>query len=204
MAAAVVLLCATATIAPWTLRNQVVLGAPVLVSTSPAMNVYLGSVANLEPGREHLTNIRAVREQHDEVGAAREFYRRGLANALADPGGYLSRRFQAFQRYFWPDWRTARGASRPQRSLFDGAGHVALTAGALWAVATLRSLRRRRPLMVGLLGVHLLLCASTSLCFFQRRFGDPCVPAAVMLAVFLVDQAAREAIGGAWRWARGR
>ena len=72
--------CCVATIAPWTIRNQIVLGAFVPISTNGGVNMYLGNNPRAKPYMDQWYTVPGVEWQHgvNEVAA----HRQGMAAAL--------------------------------------------------------------------------------------------------------------------------
>lgn len=77
------------TIAPWTLRNALVVGSPALVCFGGGLNFYFGHNAEVIGYRDLSTTPMAALTTQGAIDG--EGYRRGLAYIGADPGAFLAR-----------------------------------------------------------------------------------------------------------------
>ena len=166
------------TIAPWTLRNAIVVGSPALVCFGGGLNFYFGhNDAGIGYRDLSTTPMAELRTQAD---IDREGYRRGLAHIGADPLGVVIRSGKKVVDLFGvpryaphdntaillPDgWRSdpaaaraaeaLRARQRAKNRLLDGpftwlamAHSVVILAGALFAVGRWRRLGSAARLLV--------------------------------------------------------
>jgi 4-amino-4-deoxy-L-arabinose transferase-like glycosyltransferase len=196
-------------VAPWTLRNWLVLGTPVLVSTNDGANLLLGNNPETRWGSGYPVTARLAQDLEgvtyteqrtppDEAGWDRRVRARALSYIAADPLHYLLLWPRKIQRHFGAD-----------ELVFDLNGKQAALAGAdihhvMAVIAPLRDLFHVAQIGLLLFGLGLaigcpwlrpavLFCAlpvayfaALSCLFFgEPRFNFPAIPFLIGGGVFV-------------------
>lgn len=168
-----------ATIAPWSVRNYLLLGHIVPISTNGGYTFYGANNADAFGG--HYEHFPPRDFTLNEAEEQREFYRLGAQWIREYPRDFAWLTWQKLRRLASP----LSVASSPQDFRLPGAGLVYLAyslflgAALLGAVASRRSWRRLFLLYVPVLGVLL----STLLFYGDARYTLPAVPSLLLFAV---------------------
>ena len=200
--AAAALAVALLVVAPWTLRNLRVTGAPVLVDTNGGVNFLIahnpaadGAWVNLGPANPVLLRGSG----YDRPNTDQLAWQAGLRYFLRHPGAGL-RQARTVVRMFWgmtdPDIATYGAGLRPVTADL----HIPLLRfallrdlAALGAVGLFLRRRRTALLWVTVLGY----CGGYALFFFAPRFRLPVTP---LLAVAAAAALQQLAVGWARQW----
>lgn len=190
-AVVLMLACLLLTLLPWTLRNWVVLGEPVLVSTNGGANFWIGN-NTLATGDAYGTDgqplwlrmpepLRQRLAVATEVEQERFLYAEGLAFARSHPGRFLHLTVRRLGWFWW--FRPGAGEGQQPMPLLWIWGYR-LAYGAVLALATLGAwLARGR--WRRLLPVYLVLASLTavySVFFVHTRYRMVLEPFLLLLA----------------------
>jgi len=127
--AAVLLLAGAAAILPWTIRNAVVIGDPVLIETVGIWNVWTDN-AFVDA---HTYDVQALRIHRQDTPAARRdlaltFARRGLRES---PGAFARKVWDNFEHFFRPEGLHQLLTAEQPRPAWRHAAAIALDDGIL-------------------------------------------------------------------------
>ena len=181
-----ILLVAGAVVAPWALRNQAVLGAPVL-NTNGGFNLYLGNNPNATgwfmsiADTPHAKDWEALRKT-GEVHASEVLKQDAVAWIKADPGRFLALAARK-AIYFWtPPFHQGQG---PQSTTETAVRLLWMIQFVLIGLAALASLASRRLLSRPTLILWLAVAGYTSvhmLFYVIFRYREPIMPLMGILA----------------------
>lgn len=90
-------------IIPWTIRNYLVLDSFVLINTANAMNLYFGTITNLDWAGIHKEVILPLRSIYNETKIQDELIKLSFQNIVANPLDYIILKFKAILSYLIPN-----------------------------------------------------------------------------------------------------
>lgn len=179
-----------ATILPWSIRNYVVTGYFIPLSTNDGVNFYIGH--NPDFGYWSTGNKTAIRESTDldEYQESRLFFRLGLEYILNNPKQDLWNNIKKIGYLYtttWKPWpwfnygRELRFANVPWLPVW-GWSHLAMVVIGVGAVVSLWSMQQT-GLLIGCIVIQTVSCVV----FFARaRFRLPLIPLFAVLAAYAV------------------
>lgn len=195
-------------IAPWTIRNSIRMGSLVPISTNTGENLCIGNHPDADGAftlSEHCRFGDVLASPADEVEVDRKKTRYAIGRIVRDPG----RQVWLVWRRFWFTWvrdgdhdgivaaqsyNTDRWMNpdieRPLIRLADTAYVLVLVAAAGGAV---RSVRRRRPEDLLVLGATIMIAAVPLAFFGDSRFKVPAIPLLIVIAAGIVGTGPAEA-----------
>lgn len=205
-------------IAPWTIRNLVVLNAFVLITTNSGVNFYIGQHHDYSywntGGKETIRQEIARQHGPDEVYEDRYFFRLGLISVIEDPSGFFTRALTKLYNLFFhpePPWPWAE-----YPVMRDGAMQVglyiendalpwfrwspALLLLALTGMAYAAVLRLRNGLPLAMIALYLIACV---IYFARTRFRLPLDPFMIYYAVLGAASLVDGILFGYGRWPVG-
>lgn len=183
-------IAAAAVIGPWTARNHLLFGSPVLVSTNFGPNLWMGNNPDSSGGYMELpTHLRFA----NEVDRARYFKQAAIDHILADPLAYLR---MSVKRFVETHNRETIGVGWNEPSLNTRMSTRAiwllkLVSSAYWwlcaALAMVGAIllrgRLKRACVHPLVVIPLFTVAVPTLTVAQDRYHFPLIPFVAMLAV---------------------
>jgi 4-amino-4-deoxy-L-arabinose transferase-like glycosyltransferase len=179
-------------LAPWTVRNQVVLGSPIVGSSNGGYTFYGANNPHAFGG--HYEHFPERIPELSEGAEQMQFYRQGVEWILSDPSAYVSVTVSKFRRLASP----LSISSSPDDLSIPGEtlvriGYTAFLLLVLAGVVILRNqLRATGLLLVPILGVLL----STAVFYGDARYTMPAVPSLLLLAAV--------SIVWIWEWLANR
>jgi 4-amino-4-deoxy-L-arabinose transferase-like glycosyltransferase len=165
-------------LAPWTIRNQVVLDSPIVGSSNGGYTFYGANNPDAWGGHyEHFPErIPDMSEGEEQM----LFYRKGVEWILSDPAGFLYVEAQKFRRLASP---LSISSSREDLSLpGDWLVRIAYSAFLILAAIGIYLLRGRLRESGLLLVPILAVLLSTAVFYGDARYTLPAVPALLLLA----------------------
>jgi 4-amino-4-deoxy-L-arabinose transferase-like glycosyltransferase len=176
VAGVITALVLAAVLTPWTARNYVVLGSPIVGSANGGYTFY--GANNPDAWGGHYEHFPARMFELSEGEEQLEFYRMGIEWIRSDPVGFLKLEVNKFQRLASP---LSISSSRDDLSLpGDWAVRVAYSAFLVTALAGFVALRRSWR-VTGLLAVPVLaVLLSTAVFYGDARYTMPMVPSLII------------------------
>jgi 4-amino-4-deoxy-L-arabinose transferase-like glycosyltransferase len=165
-------------LAPWTVRNYVVLGSPIVGSSNGGYTFY--GANNPDAWGGHYEHFPARMPELSEGAEQMEFYRQGIEWITSDPSGFLAVEVQKFRRLASP----LSISSSPEDLSIPGERLVrtAYTAFLLLALGGIVLLRNQWR-TTGLLLIPLLaVLLSTAVFYGDARYTMPAVPVLLIWA----------------------
>jgi 4-amino-4-deoxy-L-arabinose transferase-like glycosyltransferase len=165
---------------PWTVRNQLVLGSPIVGSSNGGYTFYGANNPHAFGG--HYEHFPERIPELSEGAEQMEFYRRGVDWIVSDPAAYLSVSVSKFRRLASP----LSISSSPQDLSVPGETlvRIAYTAFLLLALTGIVLIRDRLRVSGLLLIPILAVLLSTAVFYGDARYTMPAVPALLLLASF--------------------
>lgn len=163
---------------PWTLRNQIVLGSPIIGSSNGGYTFYGANNPHAFGG--HYEHFPTRMQELSEGEEQREFYRLGLAWIESDPKGFFAVEVQKFKRLTSP----LSIASRPEDLSLPGDAVVRLAYSffLLLAMTGLVILRQSWRATGFLIIPVLAVLVSTAVFYGDTRYTMPMVPSLLIWA----------------------
>jgi hypothetical protein len=169
-------LCAGVLIAPWTVRNDIVLGSPVVFSTSAGQNLYVGNNPTATPSSGVAVDMEAAKRSSSGMGEIEKdsYLRSAAAKWVLDNKGaavrlYFGKVLNYFSPYNQPTTMSQGGLAEKWTSI---ASFVLVVAGVTGRLL----LRFRRPLSGTekfFLGIFVLNAFMMAVFFTRTRFRQP-------------------------------
>lgn len=181
-------------ILPWTIRNFMVFGAFVLISTNSGVNLYIGQHPNYSywhtGGKEQVREHIRAELGPDEVAEDRVFLRTALASLAQDPIGFFPRAgLKLYYLYWldaepwpWAEYRMEKQISRLHMDAFPFFWWNPIWLPLVFAGFLYASLYRCRHST--LFATILLYTAACCIYFARTRFRMPLEPILIVYMVF--------------------
>lgn len=213
---AVFVCCTLAPVVPWTLRNYVTYGAPILIDTTGAENLWLDNNPTAATPADPLGREAAKQALYalgDDRAARQELATvQGLAAIRDNPGWFAAKAWGEIKKLFaleyFDDLRARQAIWVPPAEvaarlvLGDGIWLVVLLGGAagLWLFPGPRDGRAYWPDIRWVLVPWVLYTVFTAALFHtELRYRLPLYPALLPFAAWALTRASRTGTG--WRWA---
>jgi 4-amino-4-deoxy-L-arabinose transferase-like glycosyltransferase len=178
VAGALTLAALVVVLTPWTVRNQVVMGSPVVGSTNGGYTFYGANNPNAWGGHDEYFPPRIP--GLSEVEEQREYYRRGLEWIRSDPGAFMRLEVKKFQRLASPLSVSSQpqDLSVPGESIIRGA-YMLFLALVILGIVVLRTRWRT----TGLLAIPMVaVLISTAIFYGDTRYTMPAIPSLLLWA----------------------